>query len=119
MTNRLDPTTLPKQFLPFYLGHEKCTADDAIKGKIDAVFTRKLREFGGRNYVFNGGEWVIKGERTGLPQGVVAGDVHIHRITLKEILNDFVEKKSLGRIFPYSSEISLLGCKQLDVLCHQ
>jgi hypothetical protein len=78
----LNLESLPNKFLPFLLGHESCLAPENCKSEIDEIFNRSIRNAPSlkSDYIYDAGNWVIKGDRTDALAPYVTPDTNIYRV---------------------------------------
>lgn len=90
--------SLPKKFLPHLLGNPKCrTAPAGLLEQLQALPFNALPRFGGKQYLYDAGDWVIKGMRSdGL---ITTPDTHLYRVRKAEKMRKYVVEKGLQNDF--------------------
>ena len=81
---------LQSKFHTHLLGHALCPAK--FKGEIDGLFANKSLNPLKSDYVFDGGDWILKMGRTDLP---TTPDTHLYRIRKAEKIRTYLHRNHL------------------------
>ncbi len=97
--NNLTLESLPNKFLPFLLGHASCSAPKNCKSEIDEIFTQSLKNAPTlkSDYIYNAGNWVLKGDRTGedAEAAQLRSDTNIYRVRKANKIRNFIRANHL------------------------